>query len=120
MAVEIRIGSSLGFERRRHARPIGPRDVTVRLEAAQSVRIVHLLTPRETSILRELVREGGGAADKDIAAQLGISPGTVKVYNSRMLSKLGLNNRVELALWAERSGLFRSGVPDYVDFDLAA
>jgi len=39
---------------------------------------------------------------------------------SRMLVKLGVNDRVGVALWGERSGLFRPEVPDYVEFDVAA
>lgn len=68
------------------------------------------LTPREKSILRELVKTGDG--NKQIGATLGITEGTMKVYFSNMRRKLppsregGWMTRVQIAQWADRSGLF--------------
>jgi DNA-binding NarL/FixJ family response regulator len=62
------------------------------------------IPPSLKAILRELHT---GASNKEIAARLGLSEATVKVYLSAMLYKLlGVSNRVEAALWAERSGWF--------------
>ena len=122
MALEIRMSSSLGFERPRRATTpaTGAQQIAVRLEPGQVLRIVPLLTPREISVLRELVKGSGGASNKEIGARLGLSEDTIKIHFNRMLTKTGMNNRVELALWAERSGMFALEVPGYVDFNLAA
>ena len=57
-----------------------------------------ILTPAERRVLAEL-REGGTNAE--IAARLGIGAETVKTHVSTMLSKLGLENRQQLAAWRE-------------------
>ena len=51
------------------------------------------LTPTETDVVR-LVSEG--LANKDIAAQLLISPRTVQTHLTHVYTKLGLNSRVQL------------------------
>jgi len=60
------------------------------------------LTPRETEVLR-LIAEG--KTNKEIAAALGISPKTVSVHRSNIMSKLDLHSSVELARYAIRRGL---------------
>jgi len=60
------------------------------------------LTAREVEIVG-LVAEG--LSNRQIASQLGISEQTVKNHLSRILDKLGLDSRVELALYAVRSKL---------------
>jgi DNA-binding NarL/FixJ family response regulator len=57
------------------------------------------LSPCECNILREL---WSGAADKEIAWRLHLSPGTVKCHLRRIEQALGVKSRVPLALWAER------------------
>jgi DNA-binding NarL/FixJ family response regulator len=44
-----------------------------------------------------------GLKNKEIAGRLGISEGTVKVYLSRLFRKLGVGDRLELALYAARN-----------------
>ncbi len=39
-------------------------------------------------------------SNKEIAAELGLSAGTVKVYMSAIFRKLGLTSRLEAAMWA--------------------
>lgn len=39
-----------------------------------------------------------GLCDKDIAAKLGLSPGTIKVYMHKLLRKTGRTSRLEIAL----------------------
>lgn len=56
-----------------------------------------LLTTRERRVLK-LVGEAN--SNKEIAAALGISPATVKRHVENILSKLGLRNRIEAALYA--------------------
>lgn len=55
------------------------------------------LTPRERELI-ELVRRG--LRNRDIAAQLGVTEGTVKVYLHAIFDKLGVDNRTELAMRA--------------------
>jgi DNA-binding CsgD family transcriptional regulator len=59
------------------------------------------LTPRE----REVARcAGSGMSNREIAAQLGISPATVDVHLNHIFQKLGIRRRAELAAYAVRAG----------------
>ena len=57
-----------------------------------------ILTPAERRVL-DALRAGGTNAE--IAERLGIGAETVKTHISTMLSKLGLENRQQLAAWRE-------------------
>ncbi len=54
------------------------------------------LTSREHEILKLIAK---GMSNKLIARELDISDGTVKVHVKHVLKKLGLNSRVEAAVW---------------------
>jgi len=56
-----------------------------------------VLTPRERTIVALAMR---GTRNRDIAATLGITEGTVKVYLHALYQKLGVDNRTELAVLA--------------------
>jgi DNA-binding NarL/FixJ family response regulator len=60
------------------------------------------MTARELEVLRVV---GAGKANKEIAAQLGISERTARTHVSNILTKLGLHSRTQAALWAVREGL---------------
>ncbi|MFE0632433.1 response regulator [Streptomyces sp. NPDC058864] len=60
------------------------------------------LSSRETDVAR-LVAEG--LTNAEIAAALFVSLGTVKTHLGNIQTKLSARNRVEIALWAWRSGL---------------
>ncbi|HVE72323.1 MAG TPA: response regulator transcription factor [Thermoanaerobaculia bacterium] len=60
------------------------------------------LTPRELDIVR---MTAAGARNREIAAQLGISEGTVKMYLHTIYEKLGVNSRVALANYARENAL---------------
>jgi len=60
------------------------------------------LTSRETEILR-LVKDG--LANKQIARRLEISERTVKAHLTSAFSRIGVADRTQAALWAERNGL---------------
>jgi DNA-binding NarL/FixJ family response regulator len=60
------------------------------------------LTARELDVLRQL---GDGMANKEIAANLGLSERTVRTHVSSILGKLGLSSRTQAALWAAREGV---------------
>jgi DNA-binding NarL/FixJ family response regulator len=62
------------------------------------------LTGREREILA-LVLEG--LANKQIARRLGISEKTVKGHLTNLFQRIGVTDRTQAAIWAERSGLFR-------------
>ncbi|MEU7583785.1 response regulator transcription factor [Streptomyces sp. NPDC041068] len=51
------------------------------------------------------VAVGRGGSNADVAAQLFLSVATVKAHVSRILTKLDLNNRVQIALLAHDAGL---------------
>jgi len=58
------------------------------------------ITNRERHVVK-LVSEG--CSNKEIAARLGLTEGTVKIYVSHIYIKLSIENRVQLALWWIRS-----------------
>ena len=53
------------------------------------------LSPRERDVALAI---GRGQANADIASALHISVGTVKSHTSQLLAKLGVENRVQVAL----------------------
>lgn len=54
------------------------------------------LSPREVSVVALV---GRAKVNKDIAFELGLTVGTVKVYLCRIFRKTGVTSRTELALW---------------------
>jgi DNA-binding NarL/FixJ family response regulator len=50
-----------------------------------------------------------GSANKQIARRLGISEKTVKGHLTKVFQALGVSDRTQAALWAERNGLLRDG-----------
>jgi NarL family two-component system response regulator LiaR len=59
------------------------------------------LTPRERDVLRLIVR---GQSNKEIADSLRVTEGTVKGHVSAILSKLGVADRTQAALYAIKHG----------------
>jgi DNA-binding NarL/FixJ family response regulator len=82
--------------------PAVARYLTAALLAAPQPDAAGSLTSREVEVLRLV---GAGAANKAIAAELGISERTARTHVSRILGKLGLSSRTQAALWAAREGL---------------
>ena len=62
----------------------------------------HPLTAREVEVLR-LVADG--CNNREIAARLYLSEGTVKNHVSRILDRLGLRDRTQAAIYAREHGL---------------
>lgn len=60
------------------------------------------LTPREREIIRLVA---GGLDNKEIAAQLFLAEGTVRNHLSKILDKLRLKDRTQLAVYAVKNNL---------------
>ena len=67
---------------------------------------VSALSERETGVARLVAR---GRSNAEIASELYLSEATVKTYVSRLLTKLDLRDRVQIAVWAYESGLVEVG-----------
>lgn len=80
-------------------------DYTARSGGASSKAI--RLTKRESELVA-LVSQG--LKNKEIAACLGISEGTVKIYFSKLFQKVGANDRLELALFGLKNATGRTDV----------
>ncbi|WP_121251509.1 response regulator [Nocardioides ferulae] len=81
--------------------PIHPRAARSLLGARSGGRDVQL-TARESEVLA-LVRSG--LANKQIARRLDISERTVKAHLTSAFARIGVADRTQAALWAERHGL---------------
>ena len=60
------------------------------------------LTPRQHEVLSWLCE---GLPNKLIARRLGISEKTVKTHLTRVFREIGVTDRVQAVLWAERHGI---------------
>lgn len=79
--------------------PIHPRAARSLLTARQHAQAPVDLTPRETEVLA-LVH--AGLANKQIARRLGISERTVKAHLTSTFARIGVQDRTQAAVWAER------------------
>jgi DNA-binding NarL/FixJ family response regulator len=78
----------------------GPLARTDRRDAA--LRRLEALTERERDVPMALAR---GRSNAEIATETFMSVATVKTYVSRLLTKLDLNNRVQIAILVHDAGL---------------
>lgn len=81
--------------------PIHPRAAR-QLLGARAGSAQMQLTSRESEVLR-LVKDG--LANKQIARRLEISERTVKAHLTSAFSRIGVSDRTQAALWAQRNGL---------------
>lgn len=65
-------------------------------------RLIEPLTDKERALLQEI---GLGAANRELAAKLQLTEGTVKVYLSRVYAKLGVSSRTQALSRARELGL---------------
>ena len=82
--------------------PLDPKVAATVLRSRGSSRQPPELTAREREVL-SLV--GAGLANKQIARRLGISEKTVKTHLTNVFQAIGVTDRTQAALWAERQGL---------------
>ena len=62
------------------------------------------LSPREREVLKLVVE---GRTSKEIAAIVGVKPGTVDTYRSRLMAKLEIGDLASLVRLAIRHGLIK-------------
>ncbi len=82
--------------------PEAQRHLMRRVAASEQPQAHAELTARELDVLCLL---GQGHSNRAIAARLDLSEGTVKGYVSTVLSKLGVDDRTQAALYAVKHGL---------------
>jgi DNA-binding NarL/FixJ family response regulator len=75
----------------------------------QRLQLAANLTQREADILRALAE---GRSNTEIAAQLWLSPETVKTHIKSILSKLGVRDRTQAVVWAYRTGFIDPATDD--------
>jgi DNA-binding NarL/FixJ family response regulator len=82
--------------------PLAPRAARELLTARSEERPPAELSPREIDVLRLVAR---GLPNKRIAQDLGISEKTVKAHLTSIFQAIGVSDRTQAALWAERRRL---------------
>ena len=82
--------------------PVSPRAAKQLLSERVQRRPLDELTQRERDVLTLV---GKGLANKQIAWRLGISEKTVKAHLGSVFDRLGVQDRTQAALWAQKHGL---------------
>jgi DNA-binding NarL/FixJ family response regulator len=82
--------------------PLSPRAAQALLSARRERHPAAGLSERELEVLKLVAT---GLANKQIAHKLGISEKTVKVHLTNVFRELGVFDRTQAALWAQRNGL---------------
>ena len=75
-----------------------PPEIAVRVGA----RLLAQLSPREVEVLQVLAQ---GRSNKEIAAQLGVAEGTVKIHCASIFGKLGVSDRTQAVVESIKRGL---------------
>jgi DNA-binding NarL/FixJ family response regulator len=84
--------------------PLAPRAAAELLADRQAKPAGGELTAREREVLSLVV---DGLANKQIARRMGISEKTVKGHLTHLFQRIGVADRTQAALWAERTGALR-------------
>lgn len=86
--------------------PEAQRQLMRQMVAPSEPDLLSTLTAREMGVLRLIV---GGQSNKEIAATLHLTEGTVKGYVSAILSKLNVADRTQAAMYAVKHGMKDEG-----------
>src|SRR2546421_549411 len=70
-------------------------------------KIFEGLTERERAVAALIAR---GKSNREIADELGVTPGTIETHVSSILSKLHFSSRTQIAVWAMEKGLANEAV----------
>jgi DNA-binding NarL/FixJ family response regulator len=82
--------------------PLSPRAARALLTARRGRRPFEELTVRELDVLRLVARS---LSNKQIAWRLSISEKTVKAHMTSIFGRIGVGDRTQAALWAQRHGI---------------
>ena len=82
--------------------PLDPQAARLLLEARDAPDPLAGISPREREVFALLL---DGLPNKLIAQRLGISEKTVKTHLTNIFRQIGVTDRVQAVLWAERQGL---------------
>ncbi len=82
--------------------PLAPKAARAVLSARAEARPAAELTAREQEVLALLAE---GMANKQIARRLGIAEKTVKAHLTSVFQRIGVTDRTQAALWAQRNGV---------------
>ena len=67
-------------------------------------RMLAQLSPREFEVLQLVAK---GMSNKEIAAQLGVAVGTVKIHTANLFAKLGVSDRTQALVAAVKRGIIQ-------------
>src|SRR5205823_13291603 len=84
------------------ARPASPRSRVTRPTAPDVPPALQRLSPRERDVVALVVQ---GCTNREIAERLVISERTAETHLQRVLNRLGLRSRTQVAAWAVHHGL---------------
>jgi DNA-binding NarL/FixJ family response regulator len=87
---------------RRDFLPQGERPDRQPRRTPASAAVLEVMPLRERQVLARMMQ---GRRNKQIALELGIAAGTVKVYAKSLFRRIGVLNRSEAASWAARNGV---------------
>jgi DNA-binding NarL/FixJ family response regulator len=82
--------------------PLSPRAARALITARRGRRPFEELTGRELDVLKLVAR---GLSNKQIAWRLAISEKTVKAHMTSIFGRIGVADRTQAALWAQRHGV---------------
>ena len=82
--------------------PLDPQAARLLLEARDAPDPLERISPREREVFALLL---DGLPNKLIAQRLGISEKTVKTHLTNIFRQIGVTDRLQAVLWAERHGL---------------
>ena len=81
---------------------LGEQYIPPQIAARLGERLIAHLSPREMDVLHLLAR---GLSNKEIASQLGLVVGTVKIHVANVFAKLGVSDRTQALVTAVKRGI---------------